>query len=297
MLKNQFIQYLDREKNYSPLTLRSYLADISGFEAFYKSHSSNKSFIDISTKDVRNWIVALSDRGLSERTINRKIASLKSFYKFLQKTESVKTNPLSNISGMKVKRKIPVPFSETEMHNLFDENLFDNDFEGIRNKAIISIFYTTGIRRAELIGLTENSIDYHKKELKVLGKRNKERLIPLLDSTLKYIDTYINVKNKHFSNVKIDNSLFLTKKGKKIYETLVYRVINSYLSSVSVKHKKSPHMLRHTFATHLLNNGADLNSIKELLGHSSLAATQVYTQSGINELKNIYKKAHPRSKK
>jgi integrase/recombinase XerC len=190
-----------------------------------------------------------------------------------------------------------VPFSETEMHNLFDENLFDNDFEGIRNKAIISIFYTTGIRRAELIGLTENSIDYHKKELKVLGKRNKERLIPLLDSTLKYIDTYINVKNKHFSNVKIDNSLFLTKKGKKIYETLVYRVINSYLSSVSVKHKKSPHMLRHTFATHLLNNGADLNSIKELLGHSSLAATQVYTQSGINELKNIYKKAHPRSKK
>jgi integrase/recombinase XerC len=198
---------------------------------------------------------------------------------------------------MKVHRKIPVPFSEQEMNALIDTSYFSDDFEGIRNKAMISILYTTGIRRAELISLTNNSIDFHKKELKVLGKRNKERIIPLLNSTIQIIETYIKQKKYHFKDIQVADYLFVTRKGKKIYETLVYRVINSYLSSVSVKHKKSPHMLRHTFATHLLNNGADLNAIKELLGHSSLAATQVYTQSGINELKNIYKKAHPRSKK
>ena len=297
MLKKQFIQYLEREKNYSPLTLKSYLGDLSDFEAFSKSNNIQFDLKKVTSKQVRIWIAFLSERKLSERTINRKIASLKSFYKFLRKTNTIIESPLNNITGMKVRRKIPVPFSETEMDNLFDESFFQPDFEGIRDKAIIAVLYTTGIRRAELIGLTLKSIDYHKKELKVLGKRNKERILPLLDSTLNYIETYLNSRNQLFSEAKITDSLFITKKGKKIYETLVYRIINSYLSSVSVKHKKSPHMLRHTFATHLLNNGADLNAIKELLGHSSLAATQVYTQSGISELKNIYKKAHPRSKK
>ncbi len=297
MLQNQFIQYLDREKNYSPLTLRSYLGDLSDFEAFSKSKDKQFVFEKATSKLVRNWIAFMSERKLSERTINRKIASLKSFYKFLQKTQTISQNPLQNISGMKVHRKIPVPFSQQEMDRLFDSSFFFGDFEGARNKAMIAILYTTGIRRAELIGLTNKSIDYHKKELKVLGKRNKERIIPLLNSTIQIIEAYSRQKDLYFKEAKIADCLFVTKKGKKIYETLVYRVINSYLSSVSVKHKKSPHMLRHTFATHLLNNGADLNAIKELLGHSSLAATQVYTQSGINELKNIYKKAHPRSKK
>lgn len=297
MLKNQFIQYLGREKNYSPLTQRSYLGDITDFEAYLKANNVQVSLTEITSKQVRGWIAFLSERKLSERTINRKIASLKSFYKFLQKTKTILDNPLVNISGMKVHRKIPVPFSEQEMNALIDTSYFSDDFEGIRNKAMISILYTTGIRRAELISLTNNSIDFHKKELKVLGKRNKERIIPLLNSTIQIIETYIKQKKYHFKDIQVADYLFVTRKGKKIYETLVYRVINSYLSSVSVKHKKSPHMLRHTFATHLLNNGADLNAIKELLGHSSLAATQVYTQSGINELKNIYKKAHPRSKK
>ena len=297
MLKNQFINYLKYEKNYASLTLRSYLSDITDFEAFIKSKDSSTTLVSANTKNVRQWIAQLSDRKLAERTINRKIASLKSFYKFLLKTATISDNPLANISGMKVHRKIPIPFSETEMQLLFSQDLFANDFEGVRNKAIVALLYATGIRRAELINLQLHNIDFHKKELKVLGKRNKERIIPLLQYVVTYLNNYIKIRESYFKNVTTDNNLFLTKKGKNIYETLVYRIINSYLSSVSVKHKKSPHILRHTFATHLLNNGADLNAIKELLGHSSLAATQVYTHSGIQALKDIYKKAHPRSKK
>jgi len=296
MLKKQFLDYLQKEKNYSLLTIKCYASDISDFETYIKSINVKNSFVNISTKEVRMWIAGLSDKSFSEKTINRKIAALKSFYKFLQKTETVQVNPLASITGMKIHRKIPVPFSEAEMQNLFDERLFSNDFEGVRNKAIISVFYTTGIRRAELINLSLLNIDFSKKELKVLGKRNKERIIPLLENTIDFINEYLEYRNK-LNIIEDDNCLFLTIKGKKIYEKLVYRLINSYISKVSIKHKKSPHMLRHTFATHLLNNGADLNAIKELLGHSSLAATQIYTHSGIQELKNIYKKAHPRSRK
>ncbi len=296
MLKKQFLDYLQKERNYSLLTIKSYAGDISDFEAFIKSIAVKNNFTNISTKEVRMWIAGLSDKSLSEKTINRKIAALKSFYKFLQKTDSLKINPLASISGMKIHRKISVPFSETEMQNLFDERLFSEDFEGARDRAIISVFYTTGIRRAELINLSPPGIDFHKKELKVLGKRNKERIIPLLENTIGFINKYLSYRNE-LEVIEDEDFLFLTKKGKKIYEKLVYRLINSYISRVSIKHKKSPHMLRHTFATHLLNNGADLNAIKELLGHTSLAATQVYTHSGIQELKNIYKKAHPRSRK
>jgi integrase/recombinase XerC len=240
----------------------------------------------------------LSDYGFSEKTINRKIAAVKSFYKFLLKTDTISKNPAVALSSMKVHKKIPVPFSETEMADLFDSNVFSDDFEGQRDQTIITLLYTTGMRRAELINLKETDIDFHKKELKVLGKRNKERIIPLLDKTLLLINTYLDSKNQYFKDYIITEPyLFVTKKGKKLYDMLVYRLINSYLSKVSVKHKKSPHMLRHTFATHLLNNGADLNAIKELLGHSSLAATQVYTHSSVQQLQNVYKKAHPRSKK
>jgi len=295
MLIDKFLDYLQKEKNYSAYTLRAYKTDLSAFEKHLYSH--DKDLLQATAKDVRYWIASLSEQKMSEKTINRKIASLKSFYKFLLKTQTIDKNPLEAITGLKVRRKVPVPFSPDEINALFDLKLFDDDFEGIRDKCIITLFYTTGIRRAELIHIRLNDIDFSKNELKVLGKRNKQRIIPLLNSSIDTIKEYLEIRENEFSGKEIPDFLFLTRKGKKIYEMLVYRIINSYLSRVSVKHKKSPHVLRHSFATHLLNNGADLNSIKELLGHSSLAATQVYTHSGIEQLKNVYKKAHPRSKR
>ncbi len=296
MLLNHFKDYLLLEKNYSPHTITSYLNDLSDFESFIHSIYNIELQI-VQTKQVRHWISKLSERKMSETSINRKIASLKSFYKFLLKTKVIDRNPLTGIGSLKTGKKIPLPFSENEMNSLFDEDLFNEDFEGIRDKFIIHLFYTTGIRRTELINIKNSDIDKYKKELKVLGKRNKERIIPLLLSTMTILDEYEQVKNKFFDDSFNDEYLFITKKGKKMYDMLVYRIIKSYLSRVSIKHKKSPHMLRHTFATHLLNKGADLNSIKELLGHSSLAATQIYTHSSIQELKKVYKDAHPRSKK
>jgi len=295
MLIDKFIIYLQKEKNYSTHTLQAYQTDLSEFNDFLIEISL--TLTTATTKDVRFWIAQLSEKALSEKTINRKIASLKSFYKFLLKTQSIEKSPVAQLTGMKIRRKIPVPFSQNEMTYLLDSDLFNDDFEGLRDRVIITLLYSTGIRRAELINIKITDIDFHKKELKVTGKRNKQRLIPLLEYMLNLLHNYLQVRDDFFDNKKHEPYLFLTKKGKKTYDVLVYRVINSYLSNVSVKHKKSPHMLRHTFATHLLNNGADLNSIKELLGHSSLAATQVYTHSSIQELKNVYKKAHPRSKK
>ena len=295
MLLNHFKDYLTFEKNYSPHTITSYINDLTDFQNFlFSNYQLTPEFVQ--GKQIRIWISTLSQRNLSETSINRKIASLKSFYKFLLKTKTIDKNPMKGIGNLKTGKKIPLPYSETEMENLFDENLFENNFEGIRDKLIIHLFYTTGIRRSELINIKLKDIDIKKKELKVLGKRNKERIIPLLFNTITLLTEYQDIKKKQFTE-KTDDFLFLTKKGKKMYDMLAYRIINSYISRVSIKHKKSPHMLRHTFATHLLNKGADLNSIKELLGHSSLAATQIYTHSSIQELKKVYKNAHPRSKK
>jgi len=296
MLINHFKEYLQFEKKYSPHTLTSYMNDLGDFSSYLKANY-NINPEEAGTKQIRNWISLLSERQLAESSINRKIASLKSFYKFLLKTHTIEKNPLAAISGLKTGKKIPLPFSESEMNLLLEDSLFEEDLEGLRDRLIIQLFYTTGIRRAELINIKMNDIDFAKKELKVLGKRNKERLIPLLPETLSLIEQYEEMKKNSLQEMIDTEYLFLTKKGKKIYDVLVYRIINSYISKVSIKHKKSPHMLRHTFATHLLNKGADLNSIKELLGHSSLAATQIYTHAGIQELKNVYNKAHPRSKK
>ena len=296
MIIHQFLDYLQKEKNYSLYTLKSYKTDLFALQNF-ASQSFNKSLLQLNNKEIRSWIADLSERKLSDKTINRKIASVKSFYKFLLKTNTISVNPAAQIPGVKTRKKIPVPFSQNEMTQLFDAGLFDDTYEGVRDKMIILLFYTTGIRRSELINIQLHDIDFSKKELKVLGKRNKQRIIPLLYNVIQELQAYLKVRNELVDKIAAENYLFLTTKGKKMYEMLVYRIINSYISRVSVKHKKSPHMLRHTFATHLLNNGADLNSIKELLGHSSLAATQVYTHSSIQQLKEIYKKAHPRSKK
>lgn len=290
-----FREYLLREKNYSVLTVSAYLNDIEEFKSFLKNEFDDNILKDVHYGQIRSWIVSLSDNEISNRSINRKIASLKAFYKFLLKIKEIDQNPLSKHQSLKTPKKAQIPFSEKELQKVSEED-FPNDFAGIRNRLIIEMFYATGMRRAELINLKLNSIDLSSKTIKVLGKRNKERILPLLDSVSELVKKYLGVRSD-LEYIKDEECFFLTEKGVKLYETLVYRVINSYFSIVSEKVKKSPHVLRHSFATHLLNNGADLNSVKELLGHSSLASTQIYVNSSLSELKKVYANAHPRNKR
>jgi integrase/recombinase XerC len=290
-----FISYLSLEKNYSQHTVTAYEKDIKEFVSFTTSEYDKVKIEDVQYTVIRSWIVKLVNEGISNRTVNRKIASLKAYYKFLQKISAISLNPLSKHKALKTKKKLEVPFSELEMEKILKQLPFESNFEGSRDKLVIELLYSTGIRRAELINLKLGDFNGAKTTLKVLGKRNKERILPLLPSILTLLDSYLVHRSK--LQIIVDNdSLLLTKSGHKIYETLVYRVVNKYLSMVSPKVKKSPHILRHTFATHLLNKGADLNAVKELLGHSSLASTQVYTHNSIAELKKVYSNAHPRNK-
>jgi integrase/recombinase XerC len=291
-----FSDYLLLEKNYSPLTLKAYLADLQAFQKFLVVEFQVNTINDVNYQQIRNWIVSLVESGISNRSINRKISSLNTYYKFLLKITTITVNPLNKHKALKVSKKIQVPFSEGELHQVLDELNSVTGFECLRNRLIIELFYATGIRRIELVQLRLSDVDMSNRTLKVLGKRNKERLIPLLDSVLKTIEIYLKQRDE-LEDVVDKSHLFLTKKGVKIYETLVYRIINDYFSKVSSKVKRSPHILRHSFATHLLNQGANLNAVKELLGHSSLAATQIYTHNSIAELKKVYKNTHPRSKK
>jgi integrase/recombinase XerC len=289
-------EYLIKEKNYSALTVNAYLNDILAFETYLVSYHDAIGLKDITYGVIRSWIVFLVENKNANKTINRKISSLKSFYKFLLKIKEIGANPLLKHKSLKVPKKVQIPFSVVETVAVFEENDFPDDFEGIRNRLIIELFYTTGMRRAELISLTINNIDFANKAIKVIGKRNKERILPLLPCTISLLMKYQQLIKTTFENSNSE-VLILSKKGNKISESFVYRLINDYFSSVSQKVKKSPHVLRHTFATHLLNNGADLNSVKELLGHASLSSTQIYTHSSLAELKKIYEGAHPRSQK
>nr|WP_321246813.1 tyrosine-type recombinase/integrase [uncultured Psychroserpens sp.] len=291
-----FSDYLLLEKNYSKLTLKAYLADLGAFQKFIQLEFEMNTIDDVNYQQIRNWIVSLVESDISNRSINRKTSSLNTYYKFLLKINVITVNPLNKHKALKVSKKIQVPFSEAEMQQVLDELNSVTDFEGLRNRLIIELFYATGIRRIELVQLKVSDVDMSNKTLKVLGKRKKERLIPLLDSVIETLKTYLNLR-KELEDILDDSYLFLTKKGVKIYETLVYRIINDYFSKVSSKVKRSPHILRHSFATHLLNQGANLNAVKELLGHSSLAATQIYTHNSIAELKKVYSNTHPRSKK
>lgn len=296
MSVSAFISYLRLEKNYSEHTIKAYERDIENFADFCKQDYGERNLEKVSYPLIRNWIVALSDQGVSNRTINRKISSLQAYYKFLLKVGDINISPLVKHRALKTSKKVEVPFSETEMEAILSEIPFANDFEGERDKLIIELLYTTGMRRAELVNLKISDVDLSVHVLKVLGKRSKERILPLLPSAIEQINKYL-IKRSELKKVLDSSYLLLTKDGLKIYETLVYRTINKYFSLVSPKVKKSPHILRHTFATHLLNQGADLNSVKELLGHSSLASTQVYTHNSIAELKKVHLKAHPRNKK
>ena len=293
MLVQKFIDYLLLERKYSQHTVVAYQKDIDTFQFFLIEEFSTSKVSTANYSQIRSWIVQLVDKNISNRTINRKISSLNSYYKFLLKIQSIESNPLAKHKALKVSKKIQIPFSEVEVNTVLD-SIHTDSFEGLRDKLIVELFYSTGIRRIELVQLQLQDVDVSQGLIKVLGKRNKERFIPLLPMVIKTFEAYC-MERSQLETIKDLSVLFLTKKGTKIYEMLVYRVITNYFGSISSKVKKSPHILRHSFATHLLNNGADLNAVKELLGHSSLAATQVYTHNSVAELKKVYEKSHPRT--
>jgi integrase/recombinase XerC len=294
--KEAFRDYLQLEKKYSPYTVLAYWNDITSFESFNAFHFEQETIEQVNYSQIRSWIVSLVDADVSNVSVNRKIASLKAFYKFLLKTKQIELNPLLKHKALKTPKKIQIPFSEKEVEAVLLHLQNPIGFDEVRDKLIIDLFYTTGMRRAELIQIKTAAINLSSASIKVLGKRNKERIVPILPIVAQQLALYIEEREKLERPIDA-NYFFLTNKGIKINETFVYRLINSYFSTVSEKVKKSPHILRHTFATHLLNNGADLNSVKELLGHSSLASTQVYTHSSLSELKKVYENAHPRNSK
>jgi len=287
-----FLEYLSLEKNYSKHTVLAYKTDLLSFRDFCITEYNQEDLENIHYAQIRTWIVRLVNQEISNRSVNRKVSSLKSFYKFLQKTAQIEVSPLVKHKSLKVAKKVQVPFTQKEVFQAIDNLSASKDFTTLRDKLIVEMFYSTGMRRIELVRLKEKDIDFYNKTVKVLGKRNKERIVPLLPSVLNTLKAYSPVRKAYAEKTE---ELFVTKKGNKIYENLVYRVIKLYFSSVSSKVKKSPHILRHSFATHLLNEGASLNSVKELLGHSSLASTQVYTHNSLEKIKEVYNKAHPRS--
>ena len=288
MSKDTFIKYITSERRFSRHTIIAYNNDLEQFVRYIESYFNiSCEFSNVDFQMIRGWIASLLEDGFTARTVNRKISVLKSFFKFLLREGVVDHDPMSRIVNPKSNKKIPVFIEKNEIEFLLDKIEFDSGFIGDRDKLIIELFYVTGIRLAELISITVNDIDYNLAIIKVLGKRNKERFIPLSSN--------IVMQLKEFTNkYKINNFLFTDNEGKKVYRKLVYRVVKKYLSKISNVDKKGPHILRHTFATHMLNNGADINAIKELLGHANLSATQIYTHNTIDKLKSVYKQAHPR---
>ena len=295
MLIEKFIEYLQIEKKYSVNTLHAYKKDLAEFQVFIYENYDKYVIENVDYKVIRSWIVMLVNKNLSNRSINRKVSSLKSFYKFLVKTDTISSSPLISHSPLKHSKKIQVPFSKDEIGALLDSDFFKNDYRGVLQKTIISFFYFTGVRRIELINLKASDVNMNSKTIRVMGKRNKERIIPMLPKLKESINEYLIIKSQKF-NHKLHEHLFVSKSGIKLTEKYVYRTVNEYFKLVSPKVKKAPHVLRHSFATHLINEGADINSVKELLGHSSLSATQVYCHTSMERIKEVFKNSHPRAK-
>lgn len=290
-----FIEYLRKEKRYSPHSLVSYTNDLTQFHLFLKDELQLPENHIPEHHDVRSWIVSLMEKELNPRSVNRKITALRSYFKFLKREGLINHNPTQKITALKVKKQIPHFANEPDMQQLFNDVEFEPGFSGSRDKLVLEMLYSTGMRRAELINLKTSNVDFYNRELKVLGKRNKERIIPFTDKMAASIKSYLAEKQKQTSKNMDHQLLFVSDKGKKMAEKFVYNLVTKYLSLVTTIEKRSPHVMRHTFATHMLNNGADLNAIKEILGHANLSATQVYTHNTIEKLKSIYKQAHPRA--
>jgi len=295
MFKDKFIDYIQFEKRYSPNTILAYNNDLDQFLHFVEERYNIDSIRDINHHIIRSWLIELMENGITARSVNRKLTTLKSFYKFLLKEGLVSENPMNKILAPKVTRRLPYFVEQEKMALLFTEDYFDDDFSGLRDRLILEIFYNTGMRLSELINLKHQDIDLDRSTIKVLGKLNKERIIPFGENLKILLIRYTEQKKKEIDKPEAFSYFLITDKAMQLYSKFVYRVVHKYLSLVSTLEKRSPHVLRHTFATHMLNNGADLNAIKELLGHSSLAATQVYTHTTIEQLKSIYNKAHPRA--
>ena len=294
--KGSFLDYLRFEKHYSQHTVRSYDNDIGQFFSFISRHKGSDDLSDISSSDVRSWMIEMLDNNYSAVSVHRKISSLRTFFSYTMRSGDIKVNPVENIVLPKRKKRLPVFVEETSLNELLDTFDFGDSFSGVRDRTMIEMLYTTGMRKAELIGLRLADVDLPNNTLRVLGKRNKERIIPLLSSFSENLAEYIRLRSEHFPG-QHPGWLFLTDKGNKLYERFVYNTVRRYLNMVTTIEKKSPHVLRHTFATHMLNHGADLNSVKEILGHANLSATQVYTHNTFEKLKTVYKQAHPRANK
>ena len=287
---NKFLEYLEFEKRYSKHTIVSYKTDLLQFDV-YLSVLFEVGIEEATHVMIRSWMVTLVESGISSRTINRKKSTLQVFYKYLKAKVLIQESPMQKVVAPKVEKRLPHYVKRQDMESLFSEVEFTNDFSGSRDRLILELFYSTGMRLSELVELKEGSV--LEDSIKVIGKRNKERMIPITGVMRGKIIDYIRFKRNEFPGST--QSLFVTDKGEKLYQKFVYRKVKQYLSLVTSQSKKSPHVLRHTFATHMLDNGAELNAIKEMLGHASLSATQVYTHNSIEKLKNVYKQAHPRS--
>lgn len=291
---DEFLKYLQAELRYSSHTIKAYKTVLNQFHAFCLE--KGKEGMDLYFRTIRSWVVSQMDSGIAPRTVNKKLAALSTYCKYLIKEGKLDSNPVDRVLKPKVKKRNPVFVEESSMESLLDRDYFGDDFEGVRNKLIIDLLYQTGMRRSELLGLKTGSPDRASKSVKVLGKRNKERIIPINDDLLAAIDKYLDLRAGVVTEAGV-NALIVTSTGKPAYDSLIYRIVRKYLAMVTTLDKKSPHVLRHTFATHMLNDGADLNAIKELLGHANLSATQVYTHNTFEKLKSIYNQAHPRAEK
>jgi integrase/recombinase XerC len=292
--KESFLQYLQIEKRYSPHTVRSYLNDLDQFFLFLTSRGQPEDLVSVTSHDIRAWVVSMLDNNISAVSVHRKISCLRVFYRYLRKEGVVRIDPLEKVVLPKRKKKLPAFVEESALDNLLDKYDFGDGFAGIRNRTVIEMLYLTGMRRAELIGLRNTDVDLAEGSVKVTGKRNKQRIIPLVRPFTGRLKEYISLRDKEIQSGG-EGWFFITDRGNKMYDKYVYNVVNRYLTMVTTIEQKSPHILRHTFATHMLNRGADLNSIKELLGHANLSATQIYTHNTFEKLKKIYKQAHPRA--
>lgn len=292
MLNQSFFRYLEFEKRFSKHTIDAYQNDLEQYSVYIFNQFELDDLDHVSHTFIRSWIVSMMDAGMKSKSINRKISSLKTYYKFLQREGHIKQSPMQKIISPKTPKRLPQFVEQNQMDVLLDEVDFEESFAGYRDRLILEMFYATGIRVSELVGLKTMNVDTSRMFIKVLGKRNKERIIPISEDLLATIHSYVRYKEE--GRMVNTEYFFVRENGEAMYSKMVYRIVNTELSKVTSIQKKSPHVLRHTFATHMLNNGAELNAIKEILGHSSLAATQVYTHNSIEKLKSIYKQAHPK---